>query len=441
MKQYKEKVADFKDEIKSSGYPDYKSLNREGKLIGTMYLKKKMDYGFHIYYIHEPNSNNPLAGVNGTVSEMYYDLRNQIYWIKRNLKDVKFSVRNVDSMFPKNWNKVQEMFDFLSTEANRGLYSKALSHLGAMGGEKTEMFGRFFHRLITNHSYFELLFKGGVDFNRSTRIVKSKGKSPREILGLSKTQWKMVTKYGCSIRRLQEINDCNADKRAINLLAYMKTLEEEFGLEKISEFERNEFSYLYNEYHNTSSLEIANDYNLPIKKFLRYIYFECDVSQGLRSASAISNYKDYIRMTTEMGYERFDRYPKYLKTAHDIASRNYKVKLNELELEEWKKSLENHKKLEYTYQGFKIFPPEEPSDLVREGNVLGHCVGSYVNKVRKGASTILFLRNRDDIETPLVTIEVRNKRITQAKGKMNNNPSHEQQMVIKKFAEKFELAV
>jgi hypothetical protein len=110
-------------------------------------------------------------------------------------------------------------------------------------------------------------------------------------------------------------------------------------------------------------------------------------------------------------------------------------------MKEWDTQYQNNKSYEYTYQGYKIFPPKEPSDLVREGNVLGHCVGSYVNKVRKGTSVILFLRERDDIETPLVTIEVQGKRITQAKGKMNNPPTTEQSIVVKKFAEKFDLAI
>lgn len=438
---FKEKIEELKDSVRSSNYPEHKSYTTEGKLIGTMYLKEKMDYGFHIFYIHEPDPKDPLAGVNGTISEMYYDLRNRKYWIKRNLKEVKFSVRNVDSMFAGTWDTVQNIFDFLSTEGNKGLYKKALHNLGAIGEEKTEMFGRFFHRLITDYSYFELLYKSGIEFNRHTKIANPKGNSPREILGLSKTQWKMVSRYNCSLNSFDGTNDEEADKKLINLLAYMRTLEEEFGLEKIKEFELNEFNYVYRKHSYRSALSVAERYNLPVKIFLRYIYFECDVSQGLSASSAISEYADYIRMTTEMGYERFDRYPKYLRTAHDIAARNYKVKLNEIEMKEWNKSYEVHKQYEYTYDRYKIFPPEEPSDLVREGNVLGHCVGSYVNKVRKGISTILFLRTKDDIETPLVTIEVRDGRIIQAKGKMNNPPSQDQKRIIKKFAEKFQLAM
>lgn len=437
----KDKIEQFKQEIRDSNLPKYESFNkRTNKLIGTMYIKDKMDYGFHLFYIHEPSETNPLAGKTGTVSEMFYDLRNKKYWIKRNLKDVQFSVRNVDSIFPNDYDQRTQIFDLLSTNANQGLYQAAFRVLGAMGKEQSEMFGRFFHRLITEHSYFELLYKAGIQVNSDRSIKNPNGKTPMEILGLSKTQWKMVSKFNLHFSDFDGFNNDTADQKLINYITYLASLEEEFGLEKTREFVNNEKGFLYGTYMYRSALQIANQYNLPVKNFIKYIYFECDVSQGLSSSTAISQYADYIRMTTEMGYERFDRYPKFLRTAHDIASRNYKVKLSELELKEWESSYEKNKQFEYTYQGYKIFPPKEPSDLVKEGNVLGHCVGSYVNKVRKGTSTILFLRERDDIDKPLVTIEVRENRIAQARGKMNNPPTQEQNAIIKKFVEKFKLA-
>lgn len=436
---YKEKIEQTKAAIRDSGYEQFKNYTyRDNKLIGTLYIKEKMDYGFHIYYIHEPSNTDSLAGKIGTLSEMYYDLRNKIYWIKRNLKEVKFSVRNVDSIFP--YSEKEEMFNRLSTANNQGLYNSAFKFLGAMGEEKTSMFGRFFHRLITEHSYYEILYKANIKINGDTPIINKEGKSPKEILGLSKTQWKMISKFGVKPSKFEKLDNNEADTVMINYLNYVKSLDEEFGLDKTIEFFENEFDYVYGRYAYRSSLELAKLYDLPERNFIRYIYFECDVSQGLSASIAISQYRDYIRMTKEMGYERFDRYPKFLRTAHDIASRNYRIKLNEREVQEWNKAYETNKSFEYQYRNYKIFPPKEPSDLVREGNVLGHCVGSYINNVRKGLTTILFLREKEDIECPLITIEVKNNRIAQAKGKMNNPPSKELKSIIEKFAAKYELA-
>ncbi|WP_010497782.1 hypothetical protein [Paenibacillus elgii] len=164
MLNIKERIDEYKKTIIESNFDKYEDWNmKSNKLIGTLYIKQKLDYGFHIYYIHEPSDSNPLAGKNGTVSEMFYDLRNKVYWVKRNLKEVKFSVRNVDSIFPKDSKKIVLIFDKLSTPNNKGLYDAALKFLGAMGNEQTEMFGRFFHRLITEHSYFEILYKAKIE--------------------------------------------------------------------------------------------------------------------------------------------------------------------------------------------------------------------------------------------------------------------------------------
>jgi len=419
--------------------------NRTELLIGTIHLVKKMDYGFHIYHIFEPSERNPIYGKNGILTEMYYDLRNRIYWIKRNEKEVKFSVRNVDAIFDRG-NRSQ-VFDFLSTDNNNGLYEAAFRYMGAMGNEVREMFGRFFYRLITEHSYFEQLYKAGVK-NISEKLVKNKnGNSPQEIMGLSKTQWKICSKYKVSPYEFVNNNlDTKKDIELINYLGYIGSLEMEYGIDKINSFISNEKNYIYNvkdrygnNIANNSAIKICKQYNLPIKRVLRYLYFECDVSQGMDAYTAISQYKDYIRMTNEMEYEKVERYPKFLKTYHDIVSRNYKVKLDEIQQKQWDKKYLENKKFEYSYYEYKFILPETPKDLIKEGNVLGHCVGSYVNKVWKGESVIVFLREKESIDTPLVTIEIKGDMITQARGKMNNEPSLKEKEAIKKYAEKKEL--
>ncbi|WP_261378522.1 PcfJ domain-containing protein [Paenibacillus agilis] len=442
------KVKELKDVIRNFGYEKYEDYGNgryipKDKLIGTMYMVERMDYGFHIYYIHEPSESNKIAGKDGIVTEMYYDLRNKMYWIKRNTKDVQFSARNVDSIFPYDRMKRKEVFDFLSTKGNEGLYESAYQYLGAMGMERTEMFGRFFHRLITEYSYYELLHKAGIKVDSNLCIVNINGKSPMEILGLSKTQWKMFNKFGISIGNLQCYrHNETGDNRMINQLNHIKSLDVEYGIEKIKEFSSNEMSYIYTQgtYYD-SALQTAKRYGLPEKHLIRYLYYECDVSQGLSVGTALSQYRDYIRMANEMGYERFDRYPKFLRTYHDIVARNYKVKLNAEEQKQWDEICEKNAIYKYAMDGFRIFTPMTTQDLVREGNVLGHCVGSYVGKVRQGTSVIAFLRDADDVDKPLVTIEIRDKAIVQAKAKMNNPPTTEQKDFIEKFAKKFELEV
>jgi DNA polymerase III psi subunit len=78
-------------------------------------------------------------------------------------------------------------------------------------------------------------------------------------------------------------------------------------------------------------------------------------------------------------------------------------------------------KLAYENEKYAIVVPFELSDLRTEGCKLHHCVGSYVSSVGTGQTTIVFLRQKEDIDTPFMTCEIYQNSIRQIHGLMNNN--------------------
>lgn len=73
---------------------------------------------------------------------------------------------------------------------------------------------------------------------------------------------------------------------------------------------------------------------------------------------------------------------------------------------------------EYDNGEFSITIPKTTKDIINEGKALHHCVGVYVDKVIRREDMIYFLRK--DREVPYVTIEVKDKKVTQVEGDMNN---------------------
>ena len=71
--------------------------------------------------------------------------------------------------------------------------------------------------------------------------------------------------------------------------------------------------------------------------------------------------------------------------------------------------------------------PISPSDLVREGQILEHCVGrmNYDQKFVREESLIFFIRTKDSPNTPLVTVEYSpsRKKILQCYGKNDCTPN------------------
>lgn len=73
---------------------------------------------------------------------------------------------------------------------------------------------------------------------------------------------------------------------------------------------------------------------------------------------------------------------------------------------------------EYDNGEFSITIPKTTQDIINEGKALHHCVGVYVDKVIRREDMIYFLRK--DRNIPYVTIEVKDKKVTQIEGDMNN---------------------
>lgn len=64
-------------------------------------------------------------------------------------------------------------------------------------------------------------------------------------------------------------------------------------------------------------------------------------------------------------------------------------------------------KVSFEYGDYTIVLPEKPNDLIIEGERMHHCVGSYVDKVVKKQCYIVFVRRKNDPETPYITAQIK----------------------------------
>lgn len=68
---------------------------------------------------------------------------------------------------------------------------------------------------------------------------------------------------------------------------------------------------------------------------------------------------------------------------------------------------EGHAKAwEFEYGDFKVFIPSCGQDIVREGQRMHHCVGSYVNRVVEGETYICFIRRKNTPDDCYITCQV-----------------------------------
>ncbi|MGM9647081.1 MAG: PcfJ domain-containing protein [Eubacteriales bacterium] len=132
---------------------------------------------------------------------------------------------------------------------------------------------------------------------------------------------------------------------------------------------------------------------------------------------------DYISMAKKLKYDLKNPvvvYPKDLKEAHDRASAQMAIRVSEAAKKAYKaRKVELSHKYCYCDGTFFIRPPFTQEEIIREGKLMHHCVGTYAERHMKGQTDILFMRRCDRPDTPLYTIEIKDGVERQIRGKYN----------------------
>lgn len=149
-------------------------------------------------------------------------------------------------------------------------------------------------------------------------------------------------------------------------------------------------------------------------------------------------YVDYISMLNELNVS-IDTdnliMPKDLVKAHDNAVKlliQHKSEIEQRKFEKRQKSLAKYEKVVGQY----LFKPAYNSgELILEGKALSHCVGSarYTQDHANGKTTIIFVRSKDEPDKPFFTLEYKDGRIVQIRGKHNLSAPEEIQQAADKW--------
>lgn len=217
------------------------------------------------------------------------------------------------------------------------------------------------------------------------------------------------------------------DSLTINTINAFKNFDKAFDgnrFKMVMQIYKEE-STLESLYHDSDLIiELFEKYNYKdVKKLSLYATREVKLQQGIMSShNALILLRDYAKMCKDMGIV-WEKYPKSLKKEHDVTSMNYKAIESEIKNKQFKEAIEKYSDLAYTTKkdSFEIIIPKESSELVKEGSALNHCIASYVDNVISGACRILFLRSKENIDKPFISIELRGNFIRQARGQSNKS--------------------
>lgn len=231
---------------------------------------------------------------------------------------------------------------------------------------------------------------------KNARVLNWKAKTPLEFYGVSKEEWKVISKLPDKFKFLK---CCKGNLHRI-------PLEELVAL-----------------YKENDSLGCENFFR--ILELLPTIYKPQKVFKYCRTYSNqyYGFYKDYLEMAVKLGRDLSVHnvaFPKDLILAHDEAVAAYKVGSDAKLLAKHKKSHEKRCKLyNFADEDYFVRVAESSAEIVNEGNRLHHCVGGYVERHLTCKTTILFIREQMNPVTPLYTVEMRDGKPVQVHGDRN----------------------
>lgn len=189
-------------------------------------------------------------------------------------------------------------------------------------------------------------------------------------------------------------------------------------------------SFWKNDYYVSNIRKVIDNDKTTTKGLFKYLYGSCYHQQGIpdiEKASSILN--DYYNMTED--FNNAPKYPRYLKTTHDVVAQNYKIlqdgEINEKVSAYWKA---NQSKYDALIGEYFIIDAFNASEISEEGSNNSNCVASYAKSVSEGKTNILFLRKKSDIEKSWVTVEVNNNTLVQAYGTFDANLTDVQQQLL-----------
>lgn len=280
------------------------------------------------------------------------------------------------------------------------------------------------------------LAKDIINYGYSGRMVgkiKEDGTTIYEILGLNKV----------NTRLLQAVD---GDHYELRLLQVAQQIGLQFKPEQLKEY--------YETFKcNTNLLKQANR-KTTLHKIVKYISRESEkYSLGEeggcwrysymrlkeredprieRKQNMAKDWLEYLGWCKEMKYDldnMFIYMPTNFKKVHDRTAKEYQefkdtqMRKRQAEMErKIKKILAetiNLPAVMMKARGLVIIVPKSGDEIKEEGRTLHHCVGTYVERVAKGETTILFVRKESEPDIPYFTLEYRNGRVVQCRGKNN----------------------
>lgn len=203
-------------------------------------------------------------------------------------------------------------------------------------------------------------------------------------------------------------------------------------------------SYLRNQI-----IQVIQNYNLDLDAFLEYCLYLNHV-ESVSIEKLMADYPDYLRRELHLKggrMARMEKYPQTWLSATHKQQQEYQ-NLQHLErmeengnTEKFDNSIEANKHLEWEQDNYLIRMPTSAEDIRDEADQMHHCVATYIPQIEAGEKIVMFMRDKENPDKSLVTVEVIDGAITQAYAQRDTHPSIPCMVWLTKWAQEKDLRI
>jgi len=264
---------------------------------------------------------------------------------------------------------------------------------------------------------FSHLIYGKLNYERTHRTINWRGKTPLQVLGLTKQELQFIKKNNITMNFL-DLKILHLGKKDGSNLTPAE-----------ARFIAAKWGYNLEEWLKLRKYGTIRQVNsFFTKQLAKNKIKSCD--------SAFQTWRDYLadcgRLEMDLTQERVI-FPRNLHRAHQNTIRQVKYKKDELLDGKIKLRAANLENLKFEYAGMLIRPATSTTELIEEGKTLQHCVGGYAERYATGSTDIFFIRKIEEPGKPYYTAEIRKGELIQCRGNKNTSETEE----IKKFMKVF----
>lgn len=256
-------------------------------------------------------------------------------------------------------------------------------------------------------------------------IFNWKGKTPKDLFGVPIGKGDMLALSALAV-----------DMNTFSLALYLKK-NSRFSLTDLAQ-KRKELEQL-SHFDTCERFDTLKGYGVCAEETLKYILRQQQKKTRYQSIRGVLiDWMDYLKDCNELGLSLEDTAvlkPHDLQQAHQNIIAQLNIKADEELDKQMAKLKEERKRYNFAAGGFIAKVAKNSTELIVEGKVLHHCVGTYANKHAKGKCTIILIRRLEEPEVPFYTMELvgPENRIIQVRGSHNCGMTQEVEAFVESY--------